>query len=225
MYNFFNIMAYRAIIAGASGLIGSNLLTMLLQHPEYDEVLVLTRRQLPIQHKKLIQTVIDFSRLDNYSNLINGHALFCALGTTQKQTPDRNQYRQIDHDYPVKLAQLAAKNGVNQYHLVSAIGANPYSSNFYLKTKGEAEAGIKAAGVESIHIYQPSFLEGNRDKPRLGEKIASAVFTILNPFLIGGLKKYKSIAAEIVARAMLNQSLTNSKGVFVYTTDKIKQLA
>lgn len=225
MHNFFNIMAYKAIIAGSSGLIGSNLLTILLQHPEYDDVLVLTRRQLPVEHKKLIQAVIDFKDLDRYSNLINGHALFCALGTTQKQTPDRNQYRQIDHDYPVKLAQLAAKNGVKQYHLVSAIGANARSSNFYLKTKGEAETDIKSAGVESTYIYQPSFLEGSRDQPRLGEKIAKVVFTLLNPLLLGGFKKYKSIKAGTVARAMLNQSLTNDKGVFVYTTDKIKQLA
>ncbi|MCD8741505.1 NAD(P)H-binding protein [Mucilaginibacter roseus] len=218
-------MAYKAIIAGASGLIGSNLLTMLLQHPEYDEVLVLTRRQLPVEHKKLIQAVIDFNDLDRYSNLINGHVLFCALGTTQKQTPDRIQYRQIDHDYPVKLAQLAAKNGVNEYHLISAIGANSASSNYYLKTKGDAELDVKAAGVKSTYIYQPSFLEGDRDEPRLGEKIANVVFAVLNPLLIGGLKKYKSIKAETVARAMLNQSLTNDNGVFVYTTEKIKQLA
>ncbi|MCC8410917.1 NAD(P)H-binding protein [Mucilaginibacter sp. UR6-1] len=218
-------MAYKAIIAGASGLIGSNLLTMLLQHPDYDEVLLLNRRQLPVQHKKLIQAIINFDELDKYSDLIKGHAVFCCLGTTQKQTPDRKTYRQIDHDYPVKLAQFAAQNGVKQYHLVSAIGANTLAANFYLKTKGDAEKDIRAADVESLHIYQPSFLEGKRSKPRLGEKIATAVFTVLNPLLLGGFKKYRSIKAESVAAAMLNQSLTNNKGVFVYTTDKIKQLA
>lgn len=218
-------MAYKAIIAGASGLIGSNLLTMLLQHPEYDEVLLLNRRQLPLQHKKLVQTVINFDKLDQYADLVKGHAVFCCLGTTQKQTPDRKLYRRIDHDYPVKLAQFAAQNGVKHYHLVSAIGANSSSSNFYLKTKGDAENDVKAAGVDSLHIYQPSFLEGKREKPRLGEKIANAIFTVINPLLFGGLKKYRSIKAQTVASAMLNQSLTNNNGVFTYTTDKIKQLA
>ncbi|MBE9586513.1 NAD(P)H-binding protein [Mucilaginibacter sp. JRF] len=218
-------MAHKAIIAGASGLIGSSLLTMLLQHPEYDEVLVLTRRQLPIENKKLIQAIINFDELDQYADLIKGHALFCCLGTTQKQTPDKVKYRAIDHDHPVKLAQLAAQNGVEQYHLVSAIGANASSSNFYLKTKGDAEHDVKAAGVESLYIYQPSFLDGKRNNPRLGEKIAKVVLTLFNPLLLGGLKKYRSIKGDTVARAMLNQSLTNNKGVFTYTTDKIKQLA
>ncbi len=105
-------VAYRAIIAGASGLIGGFLLDILLQQPEYDEVLILVRKELPLQHEKLRQLVIDFDKLDDYTGRLTGHALFCCLGSTRKKTPDISIYRKIDHDYPLQLAQIAVKNGV-----------------------------------------------------------------------------------------------------------------
>ncbi|RYY37706.1 MAG: NAD-dependent epimerase/dehydratase family protein [Sphingobacteriaceae bacterium] len=218
-------MGYKAIIFGASGLIGSKLLPLLLQHPEYDGVLAVSRKQLPIEHKKLTQVIIEFNDIDKHAELIKGHAIFWCLGTTQSQTPDRNKYRKIDHDYPLLAAQLAAKNGVEHYHFISAIGANANSSNFYLKTKGEAELGLKLTGIKILHIYQPSFLKGRSDGSRPSEVLINGLLNIINPLLIGGLKKYRSIAAETVARAMLNQSLNNSDGVFIHTTDKIKELA
>src|ERR1700742_1490359 len=124
-------MSNKAIIAGASGLIGSKLLNILLNEPGYDEVLVLVRRELPIEHQKLVQLIVDFDKLDKHVVAINGHAIFCCLGSTKKKTPDLNIYRKIDHDYPVKLAQIGKQNGVDQYHLVSSIGADSKSSNFY----------------------------------------------------------------------------------------------
>jgi uncharacterized protein YbjT (DUF2867 family) len=109
--------------------------------------------------------------------------------------------------------------------LVSAIGANSNSSNFYTKTKGETEEAIKETGLKSIHIYQPSLLTGDRKEHRLIEKIAAVLMKVIDPLLLGGLKKYRSIPAETVAVAMYKQSLNKEEGVFVYPSDKIKLLA
>lgn len=217
-------MAYKAIVAGASGLIGSNLLNILLQQPEYGSVVILVRKELPVRHEKLTQLMVNFDDLENYRNDVNGHAVFCCLGSTEKKTPDLSLYRKVDHDYPLLLAQLAQKNGVNQYHLVSALGADPDARNFYLKMKGETEADIKKVKPETLHIYRPALLTGDRKEYRLGERIAKAAMKIIDPFLIGSLKNYRSIPAETVARAMYKQSLNNKEGVFIHRSDQIKQL-
>ena len=218
-------MSNKAIIAGASGLIGSKLLNILLQLPGYDEVLILVRKELPVQHKKLVQLVIDFENLDEYSGSITGHAIFCCLGSTKKKTPDLNIYRKVDFDYPVKLAQLAKKNKVDQYHLVSALGANSKSSNFYTKMKGEVEEAIQHVGLKCLHIYEPSFLTGDRNEYRLAERIVTPLMKVIDPLLIGNLKKYRSIPAETVAMAMYKQSLKTETGIFIHLSDKIKLLA
>jgi uncharacterized protein YbjT (DUF2867 family) len=218
-------MANRAIIAGASGLIGSSLLAILLQQPEYDEVLVLVRTLLPDKHPKLKQQIVDFDALDKYADVINGHALFCCLGSTKKKTPDLAEYRKVDHDYPLHLAQLAKTNGIAQFHLVSSIGANASSSFYYTKIKGEMEDDIKSVGLSSLHIYQPSTLTGKRKELRLLEIVTVPIIKLLDPLLIGGLKKYRSIPAATVAMAMYKQSLKNETGVFTYPSDKIKTLS
>jgi len=218
-------MPNKAVIAGASGLIGSYLLNILLDAQQYDEVLALVRRELPVQHKKLVQLVIDFDKLDEHKEAINGYALFCCLGTTKKKTPDPNQYRKIDHHYPLQLAQLARQNGVKQYHLVSSLGANSKSSNSYLKTKGETEEAIQKVGIRSLNIYQPSFLTGDRKEPRFGEHFLIGLMKLIDPILVGSLRKYRSIPAETVARAMYKQSLKTEEGIFVHPSDKIKLLA
>ena len=218
-------MSKKAVIAGASGLIGSKLLTIMLNHAQYDEVLVLVRKELPIEHKKLVQLIIDFDKLDDHVTAITGHAIFCCLGSTQKKTPNMAIYRKIDHDYPEKLAQLAKQNGVRQYHLVSAIGANSRSSNFYTKMKGETEDDLQRIGLKCLHIYQPSLLTGDRKESRPMERVFTGVMKVIDPLLVGGLKKYRSIPAQTVAQAMFNESLKNEEGVFIHTSDKIKLLA
>lgn len=217
-------MAYKAILAGASGLIGSALLPILLQQPEYEEVTILVRHTLPIEHEKLVQVKVDFSRLDKYSDSISGHAIFCCLGSTRKKTPDLREYRKIDHDYPLQLAQAGLKNGIRQYHLVSSLGADASSSNFYLKLKGETEQDIKNTGVPCLHIYQPSLLTGDRKEKRAGEGLFNWAMKRINPLLTGNLRKYRSIPASTVAMAMFKQSLINKEGIFTHPSDKIKQL-
>lgn len=219
-------MAYKAIIAGATGLIGSNLLNILLTQPEYDEVVILVRRSTGIKHVKLTELVIDFDNLGDYAAKITGHALFCCLGSTKRKTPDLNIYRKIDHDYPLKLAQLAKQNRIDQYHFVSSLGANGNASGFYLKTKGKTEEDIKQAGVKCLHIYQPALLTGDRKEYRGPmEKIATTVMKAIDPLLIGSLKKYRSIAGHTVAMAMFKESINNNEGIFIHPSDNIKQIA
>jgi uncharacterized protein YbjT (DUF2867 family) len=218
-------MAYKAIIAGASGLIGSELLTILLNQPEYAEVVILVRKSTGIQHLKLKELVIDYEQLDKYAAEISGHAIFSCLGTTNNKTPDKNIYRKIDHDYPVKLAQLGLKNGVKQFHLVSSLGADSKSSTFYLKLKGETDDDIQKVGLNTVHIYQPSFITGDRKEHRLSEKIFNPIMKLINPLLFGSFKKYRSISAQTIAMAMFKQSITNDEGVFIHPSDNIKQIA
>jgi uncharacterized protein YbjT (DUF2867 family) len=218
-------MANKAIIAGSSGLIGSKLLNILLQEVFYDEVLILVRKKLPVQHHKLTQLVVDFDQLHSYADLFTGHAVFSCLGSTNSKTPDKAVYRKIDHDYPLQLAQLAHKNGVKQYHLVSSMGANAASSTFYIKTKGEIEADLQQVGFRALYIYRPSLLIGNRQEKRVAEKLLTALAKIIDPLLFGGLKKYRSIPATTVAAAMYKQSIKNDTGLFIYESDKIKQLS
>ncbi len=220
-------MVKKAIVVGGSGLIGGKLLDILYDWPEYDEILCLGRKKINIKNKKTTQVIVDFDHLEKYSEHIKGHAVFCCLGSTKKKTPNLDDYYKIDHDYPLQLAKIAKNNDVAQYHLVSSIGANKNSSNFYTRTKGETEEDIKAAAltITSLHIYRPSLLTGNRTESRLIEKIAAGIMTIINPLLFGKLKKYQSIPAYTVAMAMFKQSLKNDPGVFIYASDKIKQLA
>jgi uncharacterized protein YbjT (DUF2867 family) len=218
-------MPYKAVIAGASGLIGSYLLEILLKASEYDEVVILVRKATGIKDKKLKEIILDFDKLEDYKNDINGHAVFCCLGTTNNKTPDRALYKKIDHDYPVTLAKLAQANGVEQYHLVSSIGADINSSTFYTKVKGETEEDIKTVGLKTLHIYQPSFLKGDRKEFRLMEKILIGLSYIIDPLLTGNLKKYRSIPAKTVAKAMYNESLNKNEGVFTHPSDNIKLIA
>ncbi len=215
----------KAIVAGASGLIGGLLVDTLTQSPVYKEVVVLVRKELPIIGNKVKLLVVDFDRLEDYEKEINGHAIFCCLGSTRSKTPDLNAYRKIDHDYSLQLAQMAAKNGVEQFHLVSALGANTASGNFYTKMKGETEEDIKKTGVKCIHIYQPSVLIGDRKEKRVTERTLIRLMGFINLFLWGGLRKYRSIPAATVAVAMYKQSLTRREGVFIHLSDEIKEIA
>jgi uncharacterized protein YbjT (DUF2867 family) len=144
-----------AIIIGASGLIGRELLSLLLEQKEFENVKIFVRKSLGVQHNKLTEIITDFSSLQAISNSINGDVIFCCLGSTKSKTPDLSDYKKIDHDYPLFFAKEGIKNGLSQFHLVSALGANAKSSNFYTKMKGETEDELKHLSIPSIFIYQP----------------------------------------------------------------------
>lgn len=217
-------MKQKAILLGASGLIGSHLLKLLLGSPAYGEVKVYVRKTLPINHPKLKQLVTDFENLNLLNEEIIGNIIFCCLGSTKSKTPNLKDYRKVDYDIPLHFAEQALLKNAQQYHLISAIGANSQSANFYSKMKGEIEEAIKTLEYETIHIYQPSFLKGNRKENRPIEKIMLPIMRLLDIALVGPLKKYRSIDAADVAKAMFNESIKNKRGIFVHNSEQIKRL-
>jgi uncharacterized protein YbjT (DUF2867 family) len=208
-------MGKKAVLVGASGLIGGHLLEILLDADTYDEVLILVRKKIHFTHPKLTQLVTDFDQMESHSSSITGDVVFSCLGTTRNKTPDRKLYYKIDHDFPLRLAMMALGNGVKQFHLVSSIGANPDSGTFYIRLKGETERDISALNFYSSFMYEPSMLTGREYETRFGEVFFEELFKIVNHLLIGRWKKYRSISGEAVAKAMYEQSLKDEPGKWV----------
>lgn len=218
-------MREKAILLGANGLIGSYLLPLLLNSTYFEEINIFVRKELPITHPKLKQTITDFKELNLLKKNIQATQIFCCLGSTKKKTPNLTDYKKVDYDIPLYFGQQGALNGASKYHLVTAIGANANSSNFYTKLKGQIENAIKELDYQSIEIYQPSFLKGNRKEDRPLEKIMIPIMRVIDLILLGPFKKYRSIDAEEVAKAMFNESIKNKRGIFVHNSEQIKKLA
>ncbi|WP_207421714.1 NAD(P)H-binding protein [Desertivirga brevis] len=215
----------KAVIAGATGLIGSSLLQLLLINNSFDEVLALSRSPLSFTHPKLKQLIINFNELEQHKDEIRGDVVYYCLGTTKSATPSTEMYRKIEHEYLMKLSLIAKDNNISQFHYISALGASATSPFFYSKLKWETEEDLKKIGVKSLHIYQPSLLTGKRKEPRVVENLFIKLMSVVNPLLIDNFKKYRSIEATTVAKAMLNQTLKEIEGIHIYPSDKIKELA
>jgi uncharacterized protein YbjT (DUF2867 family) len=192
-----------ALLVGATGLIGSFLLQRLLASDAYARVAVWVRRDLGQTHPKLKSAIVDFDRL--HERRVEAEDVFCCLGTTIKQAGSQAAFRRVDYDYPVALALAAAGSGAKRLLVVSALGANPDSSVFYSRVKGEMEIAVRAAGVPATIFFRPSLLTGPRKEVRRGERIGEAVGKLLGPLL----GRYRPIAADSVAAAMLRAALEN----------------
>lgn len=217
-------MSKKAILIGATGLIGTDLLQKLLDSSSYTEVLVIARKNMNNNNPKLKQLIIDFDELQEHTNEIIGDDVFCCLGTTVKKTPDLKIYKKIDYQYPLDVAEIAFKNGAKNYHLISSMGANAKSKLFYIRTKGEIEKDLQNIAFQSLHIYRPSLLDGHRKEERSAENIMIKLMRMVNPILLGPFRKYRSIKIEKVAAAMLNQANKNLKGVHIYASNEIEKL-
>lgn len=222
---FKEYMSYKAIILGASGLIGSKLIKEIIDTEDFSEVVLLNRRSVNIDNKKVRQVIVDFDDLGKSAAKISGDIIFSCLGTTKSKTPNPADYRKIDFEFPLTTAKIGIANGVQQFHVVTSLGADPNSSSPYLKLKGEIENELKNLPFKSLHIYQPSFLTGHRQEQRFAEKILGPLMSLIEPFFFGKLSQYKSIEAKTVAKAMVNQSLKNQTGIYTYPSNIIKQLA
>ncbi|MBK7560235.1 MAG: NAD(P)H-binding protein [Chitinophagaceae bacterium] len=212
-----------ATLIGATGLIGNYLLEELLKDDFYHTVRILIRRPLELTHPKLEKKLVDFSDVENFRLALEGSAVvFCAIGTTQKKVKgDKAAYRKVDYDIPVHAARFCKLNGCEKFVLVSSVGANSKSNNFYLKLKGEVEDAVKAVGIKSVHIMRPSMLLGDRKEFRLGEKISKGILPAFS-FLIPS--KYKPVHGKEVAQAMSGFAKKNDAGFFISEYREIKQL-
>ena len=187
-----------ALLAGATGLVGSFLLERLLASPRYARVVVWARREIGKAHPKLKVEIIDFERLAQ--RRLEADDIFCCLGTTIRRAGSQRAFHHVDFDYPVALAGAAARAGAKRFLVVSALGANPRSRVFYNRVKGEMEKAVRVAAVPKTYIFRPSLLTGPRKEERLGEKIGFVVGSVLGPLL----GKYRPIHADRVAAAMVS---------------------
>lgn len=196
-------MPMHATIIGATGLIGGHLLDMLLNNVTFKTVRILIRRPLELSHPKLEKKLVDFSDMENFRLALEGtDVIFCTIGTTMKKMKgDKDAYRKVDFEIAVNAARLGKANGCEKFVLVSAVGADSQSRNFYLKLKGETEEAVQASGIESVYILRPSLLIGNRKEFRAGEKLASWLMPLF-AFILPA--KYRPVKAIDVAKAMVN---------------------
>jgi uncharacterized protein YbjT (DUF2867 family) len=214
-------MQKRAILIGANGLIGSHLLDFLIQS-DYKEIHLLLRRAILISNTKITQRIVDFNRPETWEDVFEDcDHVYCSIGTTRKKTPGLNDYRKIDFDIPVNTIKAAEKYGAEAYMLVSSVGADSASKNFYLKIKGEVEDVLKDAQIPVKASFQPSLLLGERKEKRFGEWLARKIMPVFN-FIIPAA--YKAIQAKEVAQAMVKAAQTQKTSFRIYQYNEMKTL-
>ena len=213
-----------AIIFGSSGLIGNELLKNILLNSSYDKIKVFVRSMPKMNNSKVEIIKTDFANLKNYKDKIKGDDCFFCIGTTKKDTPDKDEYRRIEYNIPVDVAKIAKANSVNSFLYISSIGANPNASSNYLKNKGQVEEELKNLNFSKLAIIRPSLLVGNRKSFRLGEIIFTPIMNTLSIFAFGSLKKYKPIKIENVVKATLYISKNKSKEI-IFESDELERIA
>ncbi|QUG40389.1 NAD-dependent epimerase/dehydratase family protein [Psychrobacillus sp. INOP01] len=199
-----------AIVVGATGFTGQFLVKQLCESEEYAAVSVIVRRDFPYRHAKLDVQIKDFDRLEE-NDLDIADDLFCCLGTTMKKAKSKENFEQVDLEYPLRIASLAKKRGIPNFHVISAIGSNKKSLFFYSQVKGRMEEGLIEMELPHLFIYKPSLLTGGRGEFRLGERLSEGIFQLLNPILIGPLKRMRSIEGKQLAFAMYYYAIHNTK--------------
>ncbi|HEX2860743.1 MAG TPA: NAD(P)H-binding protein [Lacunisphaera sp.] len=215
-----------AFIAGASGLVGRSLLAQLLAAPEYDQVVSLGRRKIAdLAHAKLEQQVVDFTALDGAVADFSCDDAFCCLGTTIREAGSREAFRAVDQAAVLAFAWAAKRRGARRLFVITALGADATSRMFYPRVKGETEAALNVLDFETLAIFRPSLLRGQRARTRLGERFMGVALWFAEPLLLGGFRKYRSIEAEVVAGAMLRCSYgRGGQGLLVFSSDEIQDL-
>ena len=192
-----------AIILGATGLTGGILLQLLLHDERYKNIKVFTRKPLEISHPKLLEFKCDLLKLSEQEQHFTADQVFCCIGSTKAKTPNEETYKAIDYGIPVAAASLCEKNNIPSFLVVSAMGADPNSSIFYNKIKGEMEAAVLKFGLPKTHILQPSLIGGDRNESRPGEYFFKQFMNVFNSVMLGSLKKYRTIAPESIAKTMV----------------------
>ncbi len=209
-------MQKTALLAGATGLIGSALLPLLLANSRYARVVVVGRRPVALAHPKLTQVVTELDDLESHRLQLIADDVFCCLGTTRRQAGSQEAFYKVDFLYVVTLGALAASNFAGQFLVVSSIGADARSRVYYSRVKGEMEAAVRELPFRALHIFRPSLLLGERARPRLGERIGAAALALAGPLLRGSWAKYRPVAAGAVAAAMLQAAKSDATGVRVH---------
>ena len=213
-----------ALVFGSSGLVGSHLVRLLNKNSIYEKIKLFVRSTSEIKTSKIEIINTDFKNLSNHKEDINGDDCFFCIGTTKKNTPDKDEYRRIEYDIPVEIAKIAKSNSINSFFYVSSGFADPKSSGAYLKNKGQVEEELIKLNFSILGIMRPSFLVGNRKEKRPGEEVGIFFFKIFSPLLLGPLKKMRPIQSEKVAKVMIKVANENLKKT-IFESNEIAELA
>ena len=217
-------MPKTAIILGASGATGSELLQLLLADARYSTVKLFNRSPIGIANPKIQEHIINLLELDKYADQFTADEVFCCIGTTKAKTPDKDAYYKIDFGIPATAAKLAKANGISTFIVVSAVGANSKSGIFYNKTKGQMEEAVMAQNISRTHILEPSLIVAQRKDNRILEKLFINLWKVVDPLLYGSAGKYKSVTAHNIAKAMLWLANNTFSDVIV-KSDTISRIA
>ncbi len=213
-----------ALLFGSTGLIGGHLLNNLIQNNDYNKIKIFVRSEPEIKDPKMEIIKTDFNNLKKHTEDIKGDDCYFCIGTTKQKSPNKKEYKRIERDMPVEIAEIAKSNSVNSFIYVSSGFADPKNSGDYLRYKGEVEEGLKKLNFAKLGIMRPSFLLGNRKEKRFGEKIGIFLFRLLSPLFLGPLKKMKPIQSEKVAQAMIKVSNIDSTKI-VFESNEIVEVA
>lgn len=219
--------ARKAIVIGATGMVGKQLVRQLLEQQAYAEVVILVREPLEVTHAKLKQVVVNWDELEKYESAFHQtDDLFCCLGTTIKKAGSEVAFCKVDLEYPVTAAKIAERHGIKQFIGISSMGADAKSRIFYSRTKGLFEEEITNIGIPSVHFVRPSLLLGERKANRAGEKMGGIFLRWLDPLLkLGKGQNYRAIPGALVATAMIRIALREQPGVHIYSNQKIREIA
>ncbi|MDB2698537.1 NAD(P)H-binding protein [Candidatus Pelagibacter bacterium] len=213
-----------ALLFGVSGLVGSHVLNQLISNNSYSKIKLFVRTTINISDPKIEIIQTDFKNLENHREDIKGDDCFFCIGTTKKNSPDKNEYKRVELEVPKQVAQIAKSNSVSSFVFISSGYADPKSSGDYLKFKGEVEEELKRLNFQKLGIMRPSFLLGDRKEKRIGEKIGIFVFKLLSPLFLGPLKKMKPIQSATVAKAMI-AIIQNKVSKTIFESDEIDDLS
>lgn len=212
-----------ALIIGATGLVGNELVKILLASSEYSRVIIWARKATGISDKRLEEIMIDFEKIEAYEVGNKVDHVFCCLGTTIKKAKTQEAFKKVDLEYPLALGRWAKEKGISQFLVISAMGAATSSRIFYNKTKGQLEQGLREIGLSGLHIFRPSLLLGERKEVRSGERAAAIVSKLIPIMFVGPLKRYKPIQGRDVAYAMYKTAIEERRGTYVYCSNEINE--
>ena len=212
-----------ALIFGSSGLIGNQLFNIIVQNNNYKHIKLFVRSISKNNNSKVVTFQTDFTNLGKHKDSIVGDDCFFCIGTTKKDTPNKNEYRRIEYNIPINVARIAKSNSVKSFVYVSSMGANPNSSGSYLKNKGQVEEELNILNFLKLAVIRPSLLLGKRKTHRLGESIVIPLMKMLSLFFIGSLKKYKPIQIEYVAKAMVAIAENNYQKT-IFESDQLEEI-
>lgn len=215
-------MNLTANVIGATGLVGKQLLKQLLQNDNFEKVRIFVRRDSGIKHPKLEQHIVDFGNEKSWTKNLTGDVLFSALGTTLKQAGSKEKQYEVDYTFNLRFAQKAKTNGIENYVLVSSVGANPKSNIFYPRIKGELDEAVTKLGFKNLAVLRPSSLTGDREETRWMEKMSIPIVRFVTRFI---LRKYRPISGETVAQAMINAVLKPDPEKTIWEADEVFERA